>query len=60
LLLYKEPAALPAYQPQYRTNLISGNWLNLGNTVTATNDLMRASEGQTGDHQRFYRITFLP
>jgi hypothetical protein len=47
------------YQLQYTTNLAPANWLNLGDTVTATNDTMTASEAIGQNPQRFYRLVLV-
>ncbi len=44
------------YQLQYRTNLVQGNWSNLGSAITATNAVMSASDSIGPDPQRFYRL----
>jgi len=44
---------------QYTTNLAPANWLNLGDTVTATNDTMTASEAIGQNPQRFYRLVLV-
>ncbi len=48
------------YQTQYATNLSSGNWLNLGNAVTAPNNALSASDLIGSTPQRFYRVVLLP
>jgi hypothetical protein len=47
------------YQLQYTTNLAPANWLNLGDTVTATNDTMTVSEAIGQNPQRFYRLVLV-
>jgi uncharacterized repeat protein (TIGR03803 family) len=49
-----------SYQLQYSTNLISSNWINLGDAITATNGTMSASDAIGSDLQRFYRVILLP
>ena len=44
------------YQLQYCTDLAQGNWSNWGNTITATNTVMSASDSTGPDPQRFYRL----
>jgi hypothetical protein len=44
------------YQLQYRTNLVQGNWNNLGSAITATNAVMSASDSIGPDPRRFYRL----
>ena len=48
--------ASAVYQLQYRTNLLQTNWINLGNTITATNTVMSASDSVKPDRLRFYRL----
>lgn len=49
------------YQVQYKTNLGQAAWSNLGAAVTATNEVMSASDLAQGvGSQRFYRIALLP
>jgi subtilase family serine protease len=45
-----------AYQLQYSTNLAGAGWLNLGNTVTATNYTSAAAFSIGTDSQHFYRV----
>jgi hypothetical protein len=45
-----------AYQLQSRTNLVQGNWSNLGSAITATNTIMSATDSIGPDPQRFYRL----
>ena len=47
-------------QVQYKTDLSSTNWLNLGNPITATNSTVTASDSIGTEAQRFYRIKLLP
>ena len=44
------------YQLQYVTNFNSTNWINLGNTITATNSTVNTSDFGPCDLQRFYRL----
>jgi hypothetical protein len=44
------------YQLQYRTDLVQGNWSNLGDAITATNIVMSAYDSIGPDPQRFYRL----
>jgi len=44
------------YQLQYCTDLVQGDWNNLGNAITATNAVMSADDAVGPDPQRFYRI----
>ena len=48
------------YQVQYTTNLAQAGWANLGNTVTATNSIVTASDAIGPDRQRYYRVVLLP
>ena len=48
--------ASAVYQLQYRTNLVQGDWSNLGSAVTATNTVMSATDAIGPDPQRFYRL----
>jgi hypothetical protein len=48
--------ASAVYQLQYRTNLVQGDWSNLGSAITATNAVMSASDSIGPDPQRFYRL----
>jgi uncharacterized repeat protein (TIGR03803 family) len=48
--------ASQAYQLQYTTNLNSTNWINLGNTNVATDDIMSATDSVGLNLQRFYRV----
>jgi streptogramin lyase len=47
-------------QLQYSSDLISTNWTNLGNTMTATHGTMLGSDAFGPDTARFYRILLLP
>ena len=49
-----------AYQVQYKTNLSSLNWINLGASMTATNGGMNVSDVVPPGPQRFYRVVLLP
>lgn len=50
-----------SYQVQYKANLNSGSWINLGSSITATNSVMSASDPiPPGASSRFYRIALLP
>jgi subtilisin-like proprotein convertase family protein len=50
----------PMYQVQYRTNLTSGTWQNLGAAVPATNTTMSVTDSSTNSPARFYRVMVLP
>ena len=49
-----------AYQIQYKTNLASTNWSNLGGLTTATGGTMSASDSISPGSGRFYRIALVP
>ena len=53
-------AAGQKYQVQYRSNLVLGNWSNLGNTINATGSLATSSDPISTNRQRFYRVFLLP
>jgi len=44
------------YQPQYATNLLSPNWINLGAPLTASGPTLSVPDFTTSDPCRFYRI----
>ena len=44
------------YQLQYKTNLTQASWLNLGNPVTASSNVLSATNAFGSDKQRFYRV----
>jgi uncharacterized repeat protein (TIGR03803 family) len=48
------------YQIEYRTNLNSGQWQDSGINVTATNGIAAASDENSTDDQRFYRVVMVP
>ena len=50
------------YQVQYRTNLVQGNWINLGGPVTATGSTLTISDTNvvSASPQRFYRLQITP
>jgi uncharacterized repeat protein (TIGR03803 family) len=48
------------YLLQYRTNLTTGNWVNIGGTNVATNSIMQATDTVGPDVRRFYRAALLP
>lgn len=50
----------PHYQVQYRTNLISGSWTNLGASLLATNTTMGITDSVTNSPMRFYRVIVGP
>jgi hypothetical protein len=49
-----------AYQIQYKTNLTSSNWINLGSPTNATGGTMSASDVIGAGSRRFYRIALVP
>jgi hypothetical protein len=49
-----------AYQVQYLTNVTQTNWVNLGGTITATNNPMLFTESAASGPERFYRVLLLP
>jgi subtilase family serine protease len=49
-----------AYQIQYKTNLTSANWINLGSPTNATSGIMSASDVISPGLIRFYRIELVP
>jgi uncharacterized repeat protein (TIGR03803 family) len=48
------------YRLQYNFDLGSTNWLNLGSTITATNNKVTASDGIGSLTQKFYRVILVP
>jgi uncharacterized repeat protein (TIGR03803 family) len=48
------------YQLQYKSDLGSGDWSNLGNSVLATGDTLSATDAVANDPRRFYRVAVLP
>lgn len=48
------------YQVQYKTNLLSTNWLNLGGPVTASSTTLTTTNAIGPDRQRFYRTMLFP
>ena len=49
------------YQVQYKTNLTSITWSNLGSPILATNTVMSGSDSiSVGSTTKFYRIALLP
>jgi len=53
-------AAGQTYQLQYSTNLNSSTWIDLGNSITATNGSVSASDFAPSDPERVYRVLDLP
>jgi uncharacterized repeat protein (TIGR03803 family) len=61
ILLTWSAAAGQIYQLQYKTDLSSTNWINLGGPVTAAGSAMTVSDTIIpGAGQRFYRVVLLP
>ena len=50
----------PYYQLQYRTNLNSGSWSNLGPSILGTNTTMSFTDIVTNSPVRFYRVVTTP
>lgn len=49
------------YQIQYTSNLVNpSGWINLGSSISATNDPMQAVVSIGPDARRFYRVALLP
>jgi hypothetical protein len=48
-----------SYQVQYTTNLVSLDWINLGDLLPVTNGTMTASDTIHSDPQRFYRVVLI-
>jgi len=48
------------YQLQFKSELASTNWLNLGSPNAATGSIMTASDPSLSDTQRFYRVLLVP
>jgi uncharacterized repeat protein (TIGR03803 family) len=48
------------YRLQYNSNLAVTNWTYLGNLVTATGNLVIASDNVCTNAQRFYRVVLFP
>ena len=48
------------FQLQYKSNLASANWTNLGSPVTATGGTMSATDTPGPDQHRFYRVIVQP
>ena len=49
-----------AYQVQYKTNLASTNWSNLGGLTNATGSATSASDTISPGAPRFYRVALVP
>jgi uncharacterized repeat protein (TIGR03803 family) len=52
--------ATQTYQVQYKSDLISTNWISLGDATVATGGTMSAFDNASADAQRFYRVVLLP
>jgi hypothetical protein len=48
------------YQVQYKTNVTSAFWSNLGGLITAAGPTTSSSDSITPGKQRFYRVALLP
>ena len=48
------------YQIQYKSDLFSTNWSDLGGGITATNETTSTSDVLGADWQRYYRAVLLP
>ena len=55
LLTWTAPAGRTC-QLQYKTNLLSTNWINIGSALTASNTVMAFTNAIGSDKQRFYRV----
>ena len=49
------------YQVEYNTNLVQGNWINLGNPITASGNTVTVTDTNaiTSSPQRYYRLQVL-
>ena len=50
----------PHYQVQYRTNLVTGSWQNLGSPILGTNTTIGITDATSNGPARFYRVTVSP
>jgi hypothetical protein len=50
----------PHYQVQYRTNLNTGSWLNLGSPILSTNTAIDFTDTIDASARRFYRVMVSP
>ena len=48
------------YQLQYKSDLGSGDWINLGNPVTATGSTLSATDSVANAPRRLYRVAVVP
>jgi uncharacterized repeat protein (TIGR03803 family) len=48
------------YQLQYKSDVNSGDWVNLGGPILATGSTLSATDSVANDPQRFYRVAVLP
>ena len=48
------------YQAQYKTNLNQANWINLGNSMIATNAIVTLTDPIGPAAQKFYRLAVTP
>jgi subtilase family serine protease len=49
-----------SYQLQYKTNLSSANWFNLGSQTNATGTTVTESDTIVSGQQRYYRVILIP
>ena len=50
----------PHYQVQFRTNLSTGSWQNLGSPIPGTNTMMDITDNTSNSPVRFYRVFVSP
>jgi uncharacterized repeat protein (TIGR03803 family) len=48
------------YQLQYKSELNSGDWVNLGSPMTASGSNLNATDSVANDPRRYYRVVVLP
>ena len=48
------------YQLQYKSEVNSANWVDLGSPILATGSTLSATDSVANDPQRFYRVAVLP
>jgi len=49
-----------SYQLQYATNLVAAAWIDLGSPITASNNVLSATDDAGADGPRFYRVRLWP
>jgi hypothetical protein len=59
VLLYWSCSPGSQFQVEYRTDLFTGAWLNVGAPITATGSTCQY-EGTLSGEQRFYHVVLLP